>query len=175
MRLGCARRASGVLRTVELRNVGGPSEVPRGGLRAGEEEGALSISPAELGAAALMVEAVGRFEHELGGDLEIRQFVGRGDNLGSCHAVNTRRVRSYPMHAGLECVEERELKWRLRRRLEHTPTKESRVADLLARGKLQEAIELVRREMGRCEQRWLPAGVVEDMERRIREACLKER
>ncbi len=60
-------------------------------------------------------------------------------------------------------------------RLEHIPTKENKAADLLSRGKLQEAIELVREEMGRCEQRWLPVGVVDDMERRICEACFKER
>ena len=109
-----------------------------------EEGGSLSISPAELIGAAFMLEAVGTMR--LG--LTHPRFVGRCDNDSACCAVNNRRTRSYPMHAALRCVVEREGHWGLRMRLQHIPTKENKVADLLSRGKIGEAMALVAAEVG---------------------------
>jgi len=64
---------------------------------------------------------------------------------------------------------------RMRMRLEHIGTEVSKVADLLSRGGVEEAKELVRSRCGgRCEVRTLDAVFVREMERRVREAALEE-
>ncbi len=138
-----------------------------GGDREEEDGGPLSISPAELMGATFMLEAVGVMR--LG--LEHPRFVGRCDNASACFAVNNRRVRSYPMHAALRCEVEREGVWGLRMRLEHIPTGENKVADLLSRGAIAAAMEWVRAEVGWCEVRHLDATLVARIERTVREAC----
>ena len=142
------------LRTVELRDSGGPRDVSRGGSLAGVGRH-LRL---RLGAAALVVGAVGRFEHGPEGDWEIRQSVGRCGNLVSWHQHQTDeqlfRVR------WARGVKGRELKWGLRMRWGHTLTEVSRASGRLLCGTWERATGLSRRERGCCDHRWLPAGVV---------------
>ncbi len=133
----------------------------------GGEEGSISISPAELMGACFMLEAVGILQL----DLPHRRFVGRCDNSSACAAVNRRRVKSYAMHAALMCVIERERHWGLRMRLDHYPTRENKVADLLSRGRIEEAMEVVRAEVGWCEVRVLDAAWVAEIESAVRGGC----
>ena len=130
-------------------------------------EGSVSISPAELMGAAFMLEAVGILRL----DMPLRRFVEGCDNSSACFAVNRRRVKSYPMHAALRCVLDRERAWGLRMRLDHYPTKENKVADFLSRGRIKEAMDIVRGEVGWCEVRTLDAAWVARIEKAVREAC----
>ena len=144
------------------------------------EHGVWSISPAELLVTAFAVQALRECEGELpGGGPANGQFYSRCDDESAVRVVNAGRARSTSMTEAMWVVREQEIGGpgdrRMRIRLEHIRTEVSKVADLLSRGDVEEAKEVVRSRCGgRCEVRTLDEGFVREMERRVREATLEE-
>jgi hypothetical protein len=64
-------------------------------------------------------------------------------------------------------VVETERKYGMKIRLEHIRTELNKVPDLLSRGDVTEAIEMVRRRFGYCEVRSFPMGLVEALEEQM--------
>jgi hypothetical protein len=92
--------------------------------------------------------------------------------------VNAGRARSPAMTEALRVVHEEEIgapgERRLRMRLEHIGTLENKVADLLSRGDIEEAIAMVTARWGSCEVRTLDEVFLRSTEKRVREATLHE-
>ena len=122
----------------------------------------VSISPAELLVTAYTVRAV----REVAGE-EVANgcFYSRCDSDSAVRVVNAGRARSAAMTEALRVVREQEVglpgERRLRVRLEHIGTLDNKVADLLSRGDVEEAMAKVRARWGRC------------TEKRVREATPK--
>jgi len=130
----------------------------------------LSISPAELFVANLVLRLVFRVaKDKLRGSSRI---VGRCDNSSACHAVNKRRARSVPMHTGVMMVTETERVTSLRMRLEHIPTEENVVPDLLSRGRIEEAKAILVKRWGYVVGSQFESGFVEKLENRLCNSCL---
>jgi hypothetical protein len=136
-----------------------------------------SISPAELLVTGYTVHAV----RELAGEVGLPAngcFYSRCDNDSAVRVVNAGRARSPAMTEALRVVHEEETgkgeERRLRMRLEHIRTEENKVADLLSRGDIEEAKEMVKARWGKCEVRTLDEGFLRSTEKRVREATLHE-
>ena len=91
--------------------------------------------------------------------------------------MNARRARSAAMTEALRVVREQEIglpgERRLRMRLERIGTLDSKVADLLSRGDVTEAMAVVGARWGQCEVRTLDEAFLRSAEKRVREATLK--
>ena len=135
----------------------------------------VSISPAELLVTGYTVRAVREL---VDGGPANGCFYSRCDNDSAVRVVNAGRARSPAMIEALRVVHEQEIgmagERRLRLRLEHIRTEENKVADLLSRGDIEEAIEMVTARWGRCEVRTLDEEFLRSTERRVREATLHE-
>ena len=133
-----------------------------------------SISPAELLVTGYTVRTV----REIGVAPANGQFYSRCDNDSAVRVVNAGRARSPAMTEALRVVHEEEIgapgERRLRMRLEHIGTLENKVADLLSRGDIEEAIAMVTTRWGSCEVRTLDEVFLRSTEKRVREATLHE-
>ena len=131
----------------------------------------VSISPLELLVQAFVVRAV---RMTRGGELPNGSFFSRCDNLSSVKVVEAGRAKSPAMTEALRIIQEEEIggggERRLRLYLEHIGTLDNKVADLLSRGDIEEAKELVRARWGVCRVGMLDAAFVAEAERRVREA-----
>ena len=107
--------------------------------------------------------------------MSLRRFVGRCDSESAAHAVNRRRVKSYPMHEALMCLVEGEERHELKTCLAHAPTQDNKVTDLLSREDITRAMDLARREWGRCDLLCLNEEWIRELEERVREEAPEAR
>lgn len=142
--------------------------------RAADAPERVPISPAELLVAAYTVRAVCEVA---GAEVINGCFYSRCDNYSAVRVVNARRARSAAMTEALRVVREQEIglpgERRLRMRLERIGTLDSKVADLLSRGDVTEAMAVVGARWGQCEVRTLDEAFLRSAEKRVREATLK--
>ena len=98
------------------------------------------------------------------------RFYSRCDSDSAVRVVNAGRARSPGMTEALRVVHEEEIgapgERRLRMRLEHIGTLENKVADLLSRGDIEEAIAMVTARWGSCEVRTLDEVFLRSTEKR---------
>jgi hypothetical protein len=139
----------------------------------------VSISPAELLVTGYTVHAM----RDLAGAGKLGLpvngcFYSRCDNDSAVRVVNAGRARSPAMTEALRVVHEEEIgavgERRLRMRLEHIRTHENKVADLLSRGDIKEAIAMVTARWSKCEVRTMDEEFLRSTEKRVREATLHE-
>ena len=76
------------------------------------------------------------------------------------------------MHTGLMMVTETERVTGLRMRLEHIPTEENIVPDLLSRGRIEEAKTALVKRWGYAVESQFEFGFVEKLENRLCNSCL---
>jgi hypothetical protein len=135
----------------------------------------VSISPMEL-----MVQGFVAMGMRMtrGRELPNGCFFSRCDNLSSVMVVEAGRAKSPAMTEALRIIKEVEIgkegEPRMRMRLKHIGTYENKVADLLSRGKIEEAMAMVRARWGVCRVGHLDAAWVAESERRVREASSRD-
>ena len=133
----------------------------------------ISISPLELWVQALISFALGsEFQSLLAG---ILQFVARCDNQSSCIVVDTRRASSPAMAAALMIKMEVEKSFGIRGKLEHIPTEENVIADLLSHNRIAEAEMLLRSKWGFARRFEIDAQFLSSSLERVRTAFDVER
>ena len=138
----------------------------------------VSISPMELMTHAYGVKAV----RLACGDARgwNGQFYSRCDDLSAVMVMAAGRARSPAMAEALRIVREAEIgvagERRLRSRLEHIGTHDNKVADLLSRGLVSQAVALVEGQfgVGSCRIVELPEAYLRETEERVCSAFLRD-
>ena len=146
-----------------------------GGAAGDQAEEQVSISPLELLVKAFVVRAV---RERLPTEVPNGNFYSRCDNDSAVQVVAAGRAKSPAMTKALRIVKEEEKGEKGQRsyrlRLEHISTLDNKVADLLSRGALEEAPELVQDRWGICLEGQLDEKFVAQAEERVRTASLRD-
>lgn len=128
----------------------------------------VSISPLELWVQGVLSFVIGSsFRHILD---EAGQFVARCDNQSACVVVDTNRTASPAMGEALAVKIELERGFRIRGRLEHIPTEENSLADILSHNRIADAERVLVARWGFAHRIEVDAAFISTSLARVRSA-----
>jgi len=136
----------------------------------------ISISPAELAVHGFGVKVVWKLC--AGAQQWNGQFYSRCDNMSAVMVMDAGRARAPGMAEALVIVREAETggaeERRLKSLLQHIGTLDSKVADLLSRGDVEEAKRMVVERSGYCTEVALPEAYLREVEDRLSAAFSRD-